>query len=102
MLLIDDTGHLRAGNAAALRLLGYPPEELAQKTIYEITHPDDRDLTRDVANRVNERREPTVAVEKRYLRKNGEIVWARVRSRRFAIRSRAFSTTSPRSSTSPS
>ena len=78
MLLIGDDARIRAGNAAACALLGYSPEELAGKTIYEITHPDDVELTRDVAVRLFEKNEPTAVAEKRYLRKNGEVVWARI------------------------
>ncbi|MGC9974357.1 MAG: PAS domain S-box protein, partial [Gaiellaceae bacterium] len=78
MLLIDNDARIRSGNAAACALLGYAPQELAGKTIYEVTHPDDLELTRDVAVRMFERGEPTIGIEKRYLRKNGESVWGRL------------------------
>ncbi len=78
LLLVDRDASISAGNAAACALLGYPEKELAGKTIYEITHPDDLELTRDVAERIFEQAEPTAALEKRYLHKDGEVVWGRV------------------------
>ena len=78
MLLIDREAHVRGANPAAVTLLGYPYEELVEQTIYSITHPDDLELTHDVAERIYERSEITVATEKRYLRKDGEVIWGRV------------------------
>ena len=78
MLLIDRDAHIRGANPAANKLLGYSLEELAEKTIYDITHPDDIELTQDVAERIYDRDETSVSVEKRYLRKDGEIVWGRL------------------------
>jgi len=78
MLLIDNGAQISAGNAAACALLGYTEKELVGKTIYEITHPGDVDLTRNVSARIFEQGEPNAAVEKRYLRKDGEVVWGRL------------------------
>jgi two-component system cell cycle sensor histidine kinase/response regulator CckA len=78
MLLIDDAAHVRDANPAATRLLGYSHKELVGKTIHDITHPEDREPTHDVDARISERSESTVATEKRYLRKDGEIVWGRL------------------------
>ncbi len=70
-----DALHLFDANAAYCRMLGYTVEELRQKTLMELTHPDDRaalaarlfDL---VAGRVHQ-----LAYEKRYLHKDGHVVW---------------------------
>jgi PAS domain S-box-containing protein len=78
MLVTDKDAHIRTGNAAARALLGYSQEEFAEKSIYEITHPDDLELTRDVSERISEKNEPTAVIEKRYIRKNGEIVWGHI------------------------
>ena len=80
MLLIGDDVTIRGSNAAAGELLGYAENELTGKTIYEITHPDDLELTRDVAARMIEGAHPesTIATEKRYLRKDGDVVWGRL------------------------
>jgi two-component system cell cycle sensor histidine kinase/response regulator CckA len=78
MLLIDNAAQISAGNTAACALLGYTEKELVGKTIYEITHPDDLELTRDIARRMLRAAESTIATEKRYLRKDGEVVWGRL------------------------
>jgi len=78
MLLIERDAHISSCNAAACALLGYAKRTLTGKTIYEITHPDDMELTRNVSARIFDRGESTAAVEKRYLRKDGEVVWGRV------------------------
>ncbi|MGA9761164.1 MAG: PAS domain S-box protein [Gaiellaceae bacterium] len=78
MLLIGDDASIRGSNAAACELLGYKRKELASKTIFDITHPDDIELTRGVARRLLAAMESTVATEKRYVRKDGEIVWGRL------------------------
>ena len=78
MLLIGIDASIQGSNAAARALLGYSQEELAEKTIYDITHPDDLALTRRVSVRLFEKGEPTAVVEKRYLHKNGSVVWGRL------------------------
>ena len=62
-------------NQELLRMLGYTKEELFKKTWAEITHPDD--LSKDVEfyNKVLAGEIDTYSVEKRYIRKNGEIIW---------------------------
>jgi PAS domain S-box-containing protein len=78
MLLIGHEAHIGTCNVAACELLGYSPEELAGKTIFDITHPDDLELTREVSARIFEQGEPNAVVEKRYLRKDGGVVWGRL------------------------
>jgi two-component system cell cycle sensor histidine kinase/response regulator CckA len=78
MFLVDDDTRIQACNAAACSLLGYSQEELTGKTVDEITHPDDAELTRDANERIFEKGEPRVVTEKRYLRKNGSVVWGRL------------------------
>src|SRR5439155_9821570 len=56
-------------------IVGYPREELLQKTFQDITHPDD--LAASVASLAALLRgeSPALAHEKRYLRKDGSSVW---------------------------
>jgi PAS domain S-box-containing protein len=76
-MVLTDTAHrfVRA-NAAFARLLGYTPQETLQLSLEDVTHPDD--LAESYA-----RREPLLSgesdffqMEKRYLRKDGRILWA--------------------------
>src|SRR5262249_43062836 len=65
-------------NEAMCRILGYPADELTTKSFQDITHPDD--LATSVA-RVEQIRAGTFDrydADKRYLRKDGAIVWARL------------------------
>jgi two-component system cell cycle sensor histidine kinase/response regulator CckA len=77
MFLVDDDLRIQTCNAAACSLLGYTRDELVGTLVDDVTHPDDVELTREVYARVVEG-ERKVATEKRYLRKDGEIVWGRL------------------------
>ena len=63
-------------NDRLCEILGYSRDELLQHTFRELTHPDDREagdvlLGRLVANELQ-----TYSVEKRYIRKDGSVIWA--------------------------
>jgi PAS domain S-box-containing protein len=72
----ETTRFLRA-NAAMCELLGYSEAELLARTVLEITHPDDRDRDRELGRRLVAGESQAFDVEKRYVRKDGNIVWAR-------------------------
>jgi PAS domain S-box-containing protein/putative nucleotidyltransferase with HDIG domain len=56
-------------------LLGYSREELLRTTFAAITHPDDVEESVRHQRRMLAGEEETYAAEKRYLRKDGQIVW---------------------------
>ena len=56
-------------------IVGYSKEELSQKTFQDITHPDDLDEDLDKMRRLLAGEIDTYAMEKRYFRKDGSIVW---------------------------
>lgn len=65
---------LRNCNPRFCDMLGYSADELAQLTVIDITHPEDRDiadLPRLLAGEI-----PHFSLEKRYLRKDGTVLWA--------------------------
>ncbi|WP_146648689.1 two-component system sensor histidine kinase NtrB [Labilithrix luteola] len=75
---VGQTGHVIRANPALSRLLGYSQEELTRLRFAEYTHPDDRErdleLFREmVAGGLREYR-----IEKRFIRKDGGTVWARL------------------------
>ena len=45
--LMDLDGRIILANACMAQILGYSQEELHSKTCFEITHPDDRNFTRE-------------------------------------------------------
>jgi PAS domain S-box-containing protein len=72
----ESTRFLRA-NAAMCEFVGYSEEELLARTVLEITHQDDRDRDRELGRRLVAGESHAFDVEKRYVRKDGSIVWAR-------------------------
>jgi len=67
---------LRA-NAAMCKFVGYSEAELLAKTALDITHPDDRDRSRELGDRQAAGELVDFDVEKRYIHKDGHVVWAR-------------------------
>ena len=56
-------------------IVGYTPEELLERTFQDITHPDDLQDNLDLFLPLMTGEIPTFSIEKRYLRKDGSIVW---------------------------
>lgn len=56
-------------------IIGYPRVELLQKSFQDITHPDDLDKDRHLMNQILSGQIQTYSMEKRYLHKNGAVVW---------------------------
>lgn len=74
--LLAPDGRWLMANSAFCKFLGYTEGELLEVDFQTITHPDD--LERDVEHvkRLLAGVERTYSMEKRYLRSDGEIVWA--------------------------
>jgi PAS domain S-box-containing protein len=71
------TGRYVQVNAKAVEISGYTEEEFLTLTWESLTHPDDLEMSREGVRRMQLTREP-YRCEKRYLRKDGSIVWASV------------------------
>ena len=63
-------------NAAYLRICGYSAEELKEMKFSDYTHPDDREKNRGLFEQLKSHKLQSFEIEKRYIRKDGEIVWA--------------------------
>ena len=68
-------GRLLQVNRALCALTGYAAEELIGSTIEAITHPDDYGANMGLLQRLLEGELERYELEKRYVRKDGEIVW---------------------------
>jgi PAS domain S-box-containing protein len=75
MALVGDDFRLTETNAAFCRLTGYSPSELAGLTFTDITHPDDIDAGLRLARQVFAGELRSYSIDKRYVRRTGEIVW---------------------------
>lgn len=65
-------------NKVFCNILGYTENELRDKSWQEITHPDDIGESQDVINSLLIGEKEFARYEKRYLKKNSEIVWTDV------------------------
>jgi PAS domain S-box-containing protein len=74
----SDSGRFLRANAAMCKFVGYSEAELLDRTVYNITHPDERDRDREPLRRLVAGESDVFDVEKRYIRKDGKAVWARV------------------------
>ncbi|HQT26017.1 MAG TPA: PAS domain S-box protein, partial [Burkholderiales bacterium] len=80
MAITSVDGGIMLVNQAFCDMLGYTKNELEQKSFEEITHPEDIGLTLEDRNRLLTQEIDRYQKEKRYLRKDGKIVWAQVTS----------------------
>lgn len=70
----DLEGRLMMVNDRLCEIVGYAREELLEKKMQDITHPEDLPRNLELFRRLVEENESFV-IEKRYIRKDGQIVW---------------------------
>jgi PAS domain S-box-containing protein len=68
-------GRFVQANAAYCRMLGYTQEELLEKNFASVTHPDDLALNLKMRDELLAGERDSFVMEKRYLKKNGDITW---------------------------
>lgn len=76
MSLID--GNMLAANAALCKISGYSEEELKQRSDAENCYPEDAQVGMDLFAEMLAGKRDFYNVEKRYVRKNGEVFWTRL------------------------
>lgn len=75
---VDAAARFIVVNEAFCKFLGYSREELLQKTIWDITCPDDLTAGQALFQELQSHQRQTYSIEKRYIHKNGHIRWATV------------------------
>lgn len=75
MAIIDLEGRAMRANPTFCRLSGYSEAETLEMNILEVTHPDDREITRQLYDEIRMGRRQVVDYEKRYLCKDGSVIW---------------------------
>ena len=72
---VGELGYFLRNNEEFCRLTGYSGEELRNRTIFDITHPEDIEAECPLLERQWSGDLESYSLEKRYVRKNGEVVW---------------------------
>src|SRR5215468_10705950 len=74
MTQVSPEGRYLHVNRKLCQILGYSEQELLRLTLHEVTHPDDRELSAAML-RASFAKESEELIEKRLIRKDGEIIW---------------------------
>ena len=74
--LITSDGRYMAANLALQKMLGYTEPELQSLTSLEVTHEEDRAATEAILAEYVEGQRRVYRIEKRYRRKDGNVIWA--------------------------
>lgn len=77
--IVDLDGHFRFANRRHCEITGYALEDLRDKTLIDITHPDDRPKNLDLLDAMISSGE-SYTIEKRFIRKDGRVIWVQVSS----------------------
>lgn len=78
MAIVSPEGVCIHANRTLQEILGYSAEELHNKSMLEITYVDDVPMTQDAMNKLLLGELRISHMEKRYVRKDGSIIWAMV------------------------
>lgn len=76
--LIDLHGWIVVSNPAFQEMVGYNQVELNKMRFNELTHPDDMEAYEQLFTNLVEGKISFGRIEKRYYRKNGDIIWGRL------------------------
>ena len=71
-------GRLQLVNDRLCAMLGYTRQELTQRSVREVSHPEDIDLTLGERNRLHAGERNRFSTVKRYLHKDGSVVWVQL------------------------
>jgi two-component system sensor histidine kinase/response regulator len=71
----DLDGRFLRVNQKFCSIVGYPRDELLQRTGWDITHPDDLDTRVELPAALLRGESPGFTLEKRYVRQDGSVVW---------------------------
>ncbi len=78
MALVGLDGRIMRVNQAMCDLSGYQMEDFIGQSAFRFTHPDDIDLSKKYMEDVARGKRTAYSIDKRYLGKEGEVIWARL------------------------
>jgi len=76
--LLSLDGRIFAANAAVCEMSGYTEDELKQRNDNQNVYPPDLEVGQDLYNEMLAGKRGSYSVERRYVRKNGDIFWTRL------------------------
>jgi PAS domain S-box-containing protein len=65
-------------NDTLCEMTGYTPKELLERTLFELTHPDDLNQTLELLEKQSKTSPRSRQIEKRLVRKDGQSIWVHV------------------------
>lgn len=77
---VEPSGRVVHVNQRLIDMLGYSREELLGKTVADLSHPDDLNHTKGLITSLEKREVDHFEVEKRYIRKDGQFIWVRIKT----------------------
>ncbi len=80
IIQLDEERRYISANATYCKFIGYSEEELRGMTMFQLTHPDDLEVTKLMSENLKSGDYSMRRLEKRYIAKNGSIVWGLVTS----------------------
>lgn len=78
IVITDLEGRLLECNEAYERVTGFPRAELLSTSFVHVTHPEDALLQRKLADEMLAGTREQLRMDKRYIQKNGNLIWARL------------------------
>lgn len=78
IIITDARGRFVVANAAFESMLGYTRQELENLSYWDVTVDGDRDANRVLADELAAGTRQSLHIEKRYRRKDGEVIWVNV------------------------
>ncbi len=78
LALVALDGRWLRANGVTCRLLGYSEAQLQATTFLALTHPDDREVGISLIDELKRGTRPSATMHKRYLRRDGQVVWVRL------------------------
>ena len=78
IVLTDSDGYIEYSNPAFSKILKYSEKEVIDKKIGDLSHPDDYKVELELIKQMKKGLKETISLEKRYITKNKDSVWARI------------------------
>jgi PAS domain S-box-containing protein len=78
MVQVSPEGRYLRVNRKICQMLGYSEQEMLNLTLHEVTHPDDREFSAARLNASFADGSEEFSIEKRYVRKDGAIIWVQI------------------------